>query len=200
MQLKHLAQLTTRLSEEDDQAAFSELYIHFFPGLISYVFTILGDKSLAEDVVQDVFVKIWNNRKTLPAISNFSYYLYTAAKHTSFNHLVKNKTTTEYLSYANNKISLHQDDPELAAIHKENIKLIESAINSLPERCRLVFRLIKEEGLKYKEVSQLLELSQKTVEAHMRMAHSRILQAITTHLPEYAFNLEKIKNKKNIVP
>ena len=69
------------------------------------------------------------------------------------------------------------------SIQKENLQQIEAAINALPDKCRLVFRLVKEEKLKYREVAALLSVSPKTVEAHMRMAYTRIAERLEAIFP-----------------
>ncbi len=189
MTKENIAYLNYKISEEDDQQAFEQLYRHYYSGLLSYAMTFLENRELAEEVVEDVFVKIWTNRKTLTTISRFSYYLYTATKHTSLNyHSKRKKIATDSIDPADNEIFLDYNDPEISVIRKENISAIENAINTLPEKCRLIFRLIKDDGLKYKEVAQLLGLSQKTIEAHMSLAYSRILASLQENLPEYAFN------------
>lgn len=189
MTKEKIAYLNHKISEQDDQHAFEQLYRHYHAGLLSYAMTLVEHRELAEEVVEDVFIKIWTNRKTLATISNFSYYLYTAAKHTSLNyHSKRKRSATDSIDPADNEIFLDYNDPEMSVIRQENISVIENAINTLPEKCRLVFRLIKDDGLKYKEVAQLLGLSQKTIEAHMTLAYSRILTNLQENLPEYALH------------
>ena len=75
--------------------------------------------------------------------------------------------------------------PETSFIQKENFRQIEAAINALPPKCKLVFRLIKEEGLRYKEVAELLSVAPKTVEAHMATAYNRIAESLDGLLSEF---------------
>ena len=168
MTKEKIAYLTHKISEDDDQNAFEQLYKQFYSGLLIYSMTLLPDKSTAEEVVEDVFIKIWSNRKTLYTISNFSYYIYTAVKHTSINYQNKRKRLlTDSFDTTYDDVFLDYNNPEIYLIRKENLSIIENTINNLPDKCKLVFRLIKEEGLKYKEVAKLLGISQKTVESHM---------------------------------
>ena len=182
--MKELVVYIRDISEHNDQRAFKKLYQHFSPGLISYANTLLRNTQLSEEAVADVFVKLWSNRKTLPTISNLSYYLYTATKHTALNYLHSQKR--------HNHLDLEAVDsvfniqcPETTSIQKENLQQIEAAINSLPVKCKLVFRLIKENGLRYKEVAELLSISPKTVEAHMTTAYSRIAERLEDMLEEF---------------
>lgn len=172
------------IAEKDDQQAFKKLYQHFLPRLLSYANTFLNHKQLSEEVVEDVFIKIWSNRKTLPAITNFSYYLYTATKHTAINYF-RSRKRAAFDSLADTEEIIYLHNPESGTIQKENLRQIEAAINELPEKCRLIFRLIKEEGLKYKEVAQLLSISPKTVEAHMTLAYNRLAECLEGMLSDF---------------
>lgn len=155
------------------------------PGLQSYANSLLRDIHLSEEAVEDVWVKIWTNRKTLHTIQNFSYYLYTATKHTALNYL-KRRNRQDIIVDEEQLEQVNIHTPETLAVQKENLQQIEAAINSLPLRSRQIFRLVKEEDLKYKEVAELLSISVKTVEAHMTLAYSRIIESIEEILPEMA--------------
>lgn len=184
MQEKNIASIVALVAEMDDQLAFKELYRYYFPGLLSYANTLLCDRQLAEEAIEDVFVKIWFNRKALTAINNLSYYLYTATKHTALNYLQSRKRTS-FVPLEDAGELIHLQTPETGSIQKENVRQIEAAINELPAKSRLVFRLIKEEGMKYKEVAALLSLSPKTVEAHMTLAYSRVAEYLEEMLGEF---------------
>ncbi len=155
------------------------------PGLQSYANSLLRDVQLSEEVVEDVWLKIWTGRKTLHTIQNLSYYLYTATKHTSLNYI--KRRSRQHINVDEDQLEqVSIQTPESFVIQKENIKQIEAAINSLPLRSRQIFRLVKEEELKYKEVAELLSVSVKTVEAHMTLAYSRIIESIEEIWPEMA--------------
>ncbi len=155
------------------------------PGLQSYANSLLRDIHLSEEAVEDVWLKIWANRKTLHTIQNFSYYLYTATKHTALNYL-KRRSRQDIILEEEQLEQVNVQTPEFITVQKENVKQIEAAINALPLRSRQIFRLVKEEDLKYKEVAELLSISIKTVEAHMTLAYSRIIESIEEILPEMA--------------
>ncbi|MCH5597437.1 RNA polymerase sigma-70 factor [Niabella ginsengisoli] len=186
---KLIALYITEISINDNQLAFKNLYQHFSSGLISYANTLLRNTQLSEEAVADVFVKVWANRKMLPTINNLSYYLYTATKHTALNYLSSQKKYN-YLALEGTGEIFSIQCPETNSIQKENLQQIEAAINALPEKCKLVFRLIKEEGLRYKEVADLLSLSPKTVEAHMTLAYHRISERLEGLLEEFS-NIKK---------
>ncbi|WP_176954397.1 RNA polymerase sigma factor [Niabella drilacis] len=172
---------------ESDEAAFGELFGKFFPGMLSYATSFLKDQQLAEEVVEDVFVKFWENRKTAREIRKVPFYLYRAVRYASIDAMERNKKfkslsfeeigeafTFSYLPQAN------------SLINKENCLKISDAISQLPARCRLIFRLVKEEGMKYKEVAQLLDLSEKTVENQMNIAIKKLVDTLKTDFPEFS--------------
>lgn len=155
--------------------------------MLSYATSFLKDQQLAEEVVEDVFVKFWENRKAAPDIRKISFYLYRAVRYASIDALEKYKKfkslsfeevgdtfTFSYIPQAN------------ALINKENCQKIAEAINQLPTKCRLIFRLIKEDNMKYKDVAQLLDLSEKTVENQMNIAIKKLIDALRSDFPEFS--------------
>ncbi|WP_114790651.1 RNA polymerase sigma-70 factor [Niabella yanshanensis] len=179
------------IAEHDDQKGFDELFNFYFPGLVSFASNILKDRQLAEEIVEDVFVKLWLNRKTMVSIKSPSHYIYTAVKYASLSALKKHQTIS--LEDYPDDMGLSYSNPELVYISNENIGHITDAINQLPSRCRLIFRLIKEEGLKYEEVAQLLQLSVKTVESQMTIAIKKLTITIQQMLPDMAEHLLRKK-------
>lgn len=192
MKENQLTYLVLAISERNDESAFDELFRYYFPGLISFTSSILKNDEEAEEVVEDVFIKLWNNRNLLSTINNLSRYLYTATKHTAFNYLKKSKRNiTEEMG---DELSFSLITPESRLINNENVKRIEDAINNLPSRCRLIFRLVKQEGMKYSEVAKLLDISERTVNAQMTIALSKLVEALDKALPEYAGYFSRKKN------
>ncbi|MGC4232894.1 MAG: RNA polymerase sigma-70 factor [Niabella sp.] len=170
-----------------DEAAFRELFEHFFPGLLSFCISILKNQHLAEEVVEDVFIKLWENRKTATVVRNISLYLYKAVRYASINALEKKK---KYESISLDEVgesftfTYAMSRCESSLISKENCLKIAEAVSQLPPKCRLIFRLIKDEGMKYKEVSQLLNLSEKTVENQMNIAFKKLIEKFNVTIPE----------------
>ena len=175
--------LALKIAEHDDEAAFEKLFHYFYPGLFSFASTYMKNREWAMEVTDDVLISLWENRKMLPAIRNLTYYLYVATKHGALNCLKKNrKNSTLDLDEVPGGIMAFHRNPENILVSEEIIRDIENAVSSLPGKCQLVFRLIKEEGLKYREVAELLGLSVKTVEAQMSIALRKIQEALPGHL------------------
>ncbi|HEV2482188.1 MAG TPA: RNA polymerase sigma-70 factor [Puia sp.] len=153
------------------EAAFEALYRTYFVRLLRFCFSIIHQKESAEEIVNDVFLKLWEHRDRKPAIDNIRLYLYVAVKNRSLNYLrdTANLATIE-LSERCDPYIRFETNPETILVGHETLQRLRTAINQLPPRCKLIFTLIKEHGLKYKDVAHLLDLSVKTVEAQLAIA------------------------------
>ncbi len=182
--LTAIDQLCLQIAESDDQSAFGMLFRSYYPRLLSFAEAILKSREPAEEAVEDVFLKLWENRKVLPAINNLNYYLLVSVKHRSLDYLEKmKKQAVLSLEDVAFEIGEAEVDPETSLISAESVRFIRAAINDLPPRCRLIFHLVKEDGLKYRETADLLNISIKTVETQMSLALSKIGMALQTRLP-----------------
>ncbi|OJU24566.1 MAG: hypothetical protein BGN92_04310 [Sphingobacteriales bacterium 41-5] len=193
MEQQEIIQLLNAIGEQDDTVAFTGLYKYYFSGLVSFAHSIVKDRPFAEQAVENVFVRLWQNRKTLLTIKNISHYLYVSVKHESLNFVSRQKSI-HYEEFGDDFMVTYSN-AETLTIGNENLMKISFAINSLPPRCKLIFRLVKEERLKYSEVAQLLEISIKTVEAQLTIALEKISGVLQITLPEYHIYY---KNKKSI--
>lgn len=175
----HIELLQQQIALFNNQQAYNELFLHFYPSLQQFAFSFLRSKQLSEEAVSDVFIKIWKKRKSLHTITNLKFYLFTSTRNTALNYLKKQKGRQNLLP-DDYWVELNSVffDPEQLMITAEMIRKIHEAVQSLPARCRLIFKLIKEEGLKYREVAELLNLSVKTVENQMTLALKKIGSAI----------------------
>ncbi|HVU55557.1 MAG TPA: RNA polymerase sigma-70 factor [Puia sp.] len=177
-------QLCLQIAESDDELAFGELFKLYYPRLLLFAEAILKSREPAEEAVEDVFLKLWENRKVLPAINNINYYLLVAAKHKALDYLEKMKKHAvirlEDVQVEFGDIAVNPEDSLISA---ESVRIIQAIINGLPPRCKLMFRLVKEDGLKYREVADLLNISVKTVETQMSLALSKIGAALQTRMP-----------------
>jgi RNA polymerase sigma-70 factor (ECF subfamily) len=179
-----IGQLCLQIAEFDDEVAFGELFKLYYPRLLVFTETILKSREQAEEAVEDVFLKLWENRKVLTAINNVNYYLFVAAKHKALDYLEKSKKqATIPLDDVEVGFGDIAVNPENTLISAESVRIIQTIINDLPPRCKLMFRLVKEDGLKYREVADLLNVSIKTVETQISLALSKIGTALQARLP-----------------
>ena len=163
----------------DDQKSFKQLYQLLFFKLYQFAYSFVQSKESAEEVVNDVFLCVWQKRKTLDTINNINVYLYVAVKNASLNYLRKN----------NLHIPLSLDDlvtyhlritanPESIMITRELELSIRKAIEQLPPKCKIIFKMIKYDGLSYKEVAAILGISVKTVDTQLYIALKKLAHII----------------------
>ncbi len=170
-----IKRLLSAIAFTNDQAAYKELFLLLHGRLKQFAYSILKSQEEAEELVSDLFVKVWEKRDQLTTIDSPLLYFYATAKNLALNRLNKQKRQQnirpeEWLVQLN---SIYFD-PEQLMMTEEMMRQIRQAVNNLPPRCRLIFKLVKEDGLKYKEVAELLQLSIKTIEAQMAIALRRI--------------------------
>jgi len=143
--------------------------------LIDFANSFLNSTEDAEEVVSDFFIVIWKRRESLGEIKYPKLYFFAGVKNTALNRIKLNKRQhiTTGTDWQSSLRSIFFNPEELMLSH-ESVKNIMKVINELPPRCKMVFKLVKEEGFKYAEVSQLLDISIKTVEAQMAIAFKRL--------------------------
>jgi len=173
-----LAHLGERIAN-DDQLAYRQLFIQFYNKLSRFVMGFTKNKELTEEIVSDVFINIWRRRKNIGEIKNLKLYLYVSAKNITFNYLKKlHRENLTDLDAVEIEPEDPFADPGAAMITREmNLKL-KKAINALPPRCKLIYTLIKEDGLTYKQTAQLLGISESTVDNQISIALKKISSAI----------------------
>jgi RNA polymerase sigma-70 factor (family 1) len=165
--------------ESYGELTFEELYRHYFVRLFRFCFSIVHQKESAEEIVNDVFLKLWEKSSGGPVIGNYELYLYVAVKNRSLNYLRDHSSfTTIELSERCDEYIRFEADPETLMVGAEVYQRVRSVINRLPPRCKLIFSLVKEDQLKYKDVARLLEVSVKTVEAQLAIALRKIAAAL----------------------
>lgn len=184
MKTEQIQSLLQQIALQNSQAAYRQLFIGLHKPLIRFAYGILKSTDDAEEVVSDVFMSIWQNRIKFAGVESPLLYIYTSVKNRSLNVLTKQKRqdaadAAQWLVPLNS-VSFN---PEELMISQETVFRIRKAIDELPARCRLIFILVKEDGLRYKEVAELLNISIKTVEAQMAIAMRRMAQCMHLQLP-----------------
>ncbi|MGN6352695.1 MAG: RNA polymerase sigma-70 factor [Parafilimonas sp.] len=186
----HTKTNTTQLQQElatGSEAALRKLYDLFSERLLHFTFTIVHNRELAEEIVADVFIQTWKKRTQIAAIENLPWYLYITAKNISLNYLRKERKQ-KFVELEITNLPLYTIEPQAVQhlISKDFLQSITNAINELPPKCRLIFKLVKDDGLSYKETAELLNLSIKTIEAQMGIALKKIHTTIHFLIPVYA--------------
>ncbi|HEY0677804.1 MAG TPA: RNA polymerase sigma-70 factor [Chitinophagaceae bacterium] len=172
-------ELIVSIARNDDSTAYKQLFQLYYERLRQFALSLTRSKESAEEVVSDVFLKIWIKRKSLLKINNKHLYLYICTRNMSLNRIAKEKRNSSFsLDDCLVEVRSIYYDPEQLMITAEMVRRIQSAINQLPPKCRLIFKMIKEDDLKYKEVAELLSISHKTVENQMTIALRKIDRSI----------------------
>lgn len=170
-----LVVLWSKICLESDMTAFEQLYRYLYSRLIKFSIYYVGDKQTAEDLVTEVFVKCWENRSSGTLILNPESYLFIAVKNQSLKQLKKNSSVTLIdLADVDEDVSATAQTPQYILETKELHKELNLAIETLAPQAREVFRLIKEGGLKYKEVAELLNISPRTVQTQLFRAIAKL--------------------------
>jgi RNA polymerase sigma-70 factor (family 1) len=178
-----------------DQAAFRQVYGYFYKRLYQFALAIVKTREAAEEIVEDVFVRIWQQRSTLPSIKNLRVYLYTATKNTALNYISKKarESITEPFDHIHIELKGSDITPEEILITAEMYQKIQKAVEALPPRCKMIFKLVREDGLRYKEIAEILNISVNTIDVQMAIAIKRISAALETEL---GFSLQKRLTRK----
>jgi RNA polymerase sigma-70 factor (ECF subfamily) len=168
-----------------DESAFTQLYLHFGKKLILFGISLVRSKEIAEELVEDVFVKLWANRQTITSIENITVYLYVAVKNKALNKLSQkaNELIAAPFDYLDTTLNEFAADPYDLMITSEMMDRMHQVIETLPPRCKMIFKLIREDGLRYKEVAEILNISVNTIDAQMAIAVKKICTALHIEKP-----------------
>lgn len=159
---------------EGDKLALTELYNTYWQLLFISAYNIIKDKELCEDIIQDVFMNIWHSREKLEINISLKGYLYACIRYQVFNQFRKNKDKIHVEFFNDLDKRFQYTTPETEMMHNELVQQINTIVETLPEKCQLVYKLSREEQLTHKEIALRLNISVKTVENHITKA----LQAI----------------------
>lgn len=189
--------LFSKFLETNDERIFGQIFDHFYPRLYKFSIRLVHHPMLAEEVVSDVFYKLLNRKKS-NHIEDISFYLFRATKNQSITILQKQNRNSiiETLANEDDYLIKSGQNPEKDLQDSEVQHLLKKAIDNLPSQRRMVFKLIREEGLNYHKVSELLGISPRTVETHMSIA----IKDLCETLKEYLENQRQHAKIRKIFP
>jgi RNA polymerase sigma-70 factor (ECF subfamily) len=161
------------LLAQGDEVAFTEIYNRYWDKLLIIAAHRLDDIAEAKELVQNVFVNLWNKRNTLQIKYTLATYLSTAIKYEVINSLAKRTHRKKYMQYASTLKA--SEETTLNHINFSELQdLVARSVKALPEKCRIVFQLSREQGLSHKQIAANLNISEKTVEAHLSTATRKL--------------------------
>lgn len=176
---KTISELQQRIAEFDDAVAYKTLFFHFFLPLKGFAAAIVKSNEGAEEIVSDIFLEIWVRRKQLPQVEDLRMYLYISVRNASLRKLQQQQKTST-LSLDDMKVDIASPDPDAVnnLVTGELAIRIAEAIEQLPQQCKIIYKLAKEDRLKYKEIAQMLNISVKTIDNQLSIALKKIASVL----------------------
>ena len=176
---QRLQGLVCNMAIYNSEKAYKELFYLLFTPLFRLSLSMLKNREQAEEIANDVLFRLWQNKTELLQIENIKVYALTIARNLSLNCL-RGKSRIKVISL--DHIQTEENEKTLAPdqilINHQSREELQLSINALPTRCKIVFKLIKEEGLSYKEVGEVLNISPKTVDAHLVTAMKKLSESL----------------------
>lgn len=177
---------------ENDEYAFRVFYDLYYSRIFRFTYYFLRNREACREVVSNVFVAIWKSRVSLRRVGNIDAYLYVVARNESHRYLRECQTRRRCLSLEEIPVALvdrntpprTEDAPDNPLLEKEVEELVRRLVNQLPERCRTVFLLSRQEGLSSREIAEALSLSENTVRVQVKIAVDRIVAGIRKQYPD----------------
>ncbi|MDO9341324.1 MAG: RNA polymerase sigma-70 factor [Bacteroidales bacterium] len=172
--------------KQGDVAAFEMLYKQYYIFLCLIAEHIVKNPSDAEEIVSDVFVKLWNIREKIDITTSIKAYLVKAVHNTSINYLERSKISnklTDSLSNSDYKLLAWDSDYPLGQLYeKEIMDILDHGISTLPDACRQIFILSRNEGMTYCKIAGKLGISVNTVKTQMKIALARLRETLKDYL------------------
>lgn len=172
----------------DGRGAFERFYNLYYDQVFRFAYYCLGEKEACKEDVSDVFFSIWKSKARLKEIDNIDTYLYITVRNEALRHISRSNSV--------NKIQMDQlcsfepeeeATPEGMLESQEMRELLNLAIDELPEKCRLIFLMIREEGLSTKEVAKILSIQESTVRVQMKIAVEKLIKRLKSDFPDISF-------------
>lgn len=171
-----------------DEAAFTRLYHQYSAQLYYATLSMVKDETMAEELVQLIFTRIWQKRTSLQIEENFAGYLYRSSQHAVYDRFRKISRDKALRERFSNLATSHYTHIEEALLRKEHAGLLQQLLDLLPVQRRKVFQLCKMEGYSYKEAGEQLHIAPSTVKDHLTKATKAIQDYLKEH-PEIIFSL-----------
>lgn len=178
--LKNSSTQETDLSIDSPQA-FEKLFKEHYQELCRYCLKFVKQGEVAEEIVQDVFVKLWQMEQRPKVHTSVKSYLFTSVKNSSLNYLKSQYARQKFEDHRTTQHTVKTDSTQEAMDFEELSKLVAEAVEKLPQQCRTVFEMSRSGGFTYQEISQELSISPKTVENQMGIALKKLKEHLRTY-------------------
>ena len=152
--------------------ALEQLYVRYWQQLFTAAYNVLKNKAICEDIVQEAFMQLWQRREKLAVQTSLQAYLFSVIRYSVFKHIKKEQSNSQVFQHLPER--LHYITPEDIVIEKNIRSHLAVIVNGLPEKCREIYLLSREEQLSHHEIASRLNISTKTVENHITVALKKI--------------------------
>jgi RNA polymerase sigma-70 factor (ECF subfamily) len=173
----------TRAPTLASDGAFEELFRTYHAPLCAFAYRMVRSRAVAEELVQEVFLYLWQHRETWVAHTSVRIYLYQATRNAALSYLRREKLQQRTEPVVIDLFSRPSSNSDGELVTAELERAVKRAIAKLPERCRLIYTLSREQGLTYAEIAALLEISPKTVDVQMGRAFKSLRKQLAGYLP-----------------
>lgn len=164
---------------DSDAEKFNQFFRHYYARLVRFAIEFVHSREAAEEIVSDSFVRIWEKRGAILEIQNLEVYLFVMVKNACINHCEKYSVVHLQLDAdGNTELYDNSNNGQRQLELKELAHRLHMAVEQLPDQCRLVFKLVKEDGLKFHEVAEILGISQRTVETQIYRAVKKLKKVL----------------------
>lgn len=172
------------ISKHSDQEAAREFFEIFHPKMVRFAVIYTSSVHIANDIVSEVFMKLFRNRDRLTEIRDIQYYLYRSVKNQCITYIrrQKNEMSVDEIVWEDAGYTYEIQNPESEFLTKELVSEIEEIVNNFPPKRKIIYKMVVIDGLKYKEAAEILNLSVKTIENHLALAVKDLRQKIRKYL------------------
>jgi len=157
-----------------NQTAFSKLYDLFYPALIQHVVAKINDETIAQDILHDLFLSLWKTRERIQEIQSLPAYLYASCRYLIIDQLKKAALHSKHEEIESLEIDSREEPLEERLYYRYLLDQVNQEIENLPEKCRAIFKMSRQDYMSNKEIAEYLQISESTVENQIRKALQRI--------------------------
>ena len=180
-----------KMVADDNRLAFNMFYDLYYDQIFRFSYYFLKDTEAYREVVAETFFSIWQSRLKLKDIENIETYLFVTVRNEATRYLSRS-SKSRFVSLEDTTLQLtarENESPEDKLLLEEMERILNRVIDELPEKCRLIFLLARQEGLKPKEIAERLSINESTVRVQMKIAIDKIVASLKPHFPDITFSL-----------
>lgn len=164
--------------QRNEEDALTIIYNKYWEIMFLAAYNLVKDRSVCEDIVQEVFISLWQRREKLQIKASLKSYLYTSTVYKVYDHFNKNKKMLQEGLFEGFENKIEASNPETKLMHQELLSYLDSIVDALPDKCKEVYKLSRENMLSNKEIAEQLGISQRTVEGHISKALKIIKESL----------------------